>query len=84
MINVSVSLFCFSDHPLAVRRSVGPDLGPNCWQMLSADNKSGRAQRKNTKKKVGFAFIQFNSIFMCHSTTNGMLIAARTIFQIVK
>ena len=24
------------------RRSVGPDLGPNCLQRLSADDKSGR------------------------------------------
>ena len=24
------------------RCSVGPDLGPNCWQMLSADDKSIR------------------------------------------
>ena len=23
-------------------RSVGPDLGPNCWQRLSADDKSRR------------------------------------------
>ena len=32
------------------QHSVGPDLGPNCLQMLSADDKSRRQQRKNNKK----------------------------------
>ena len=29
------------------RRSVGPDLGPNCLQRVSADNNSRRFQRNN-------------------------------------
>ena len=29
------------------RHSVGPDLGPNCLQRLSADDKSCRQQRKS-------------------------------------
>ena len=29
------------------RRAVGPDLGPNCLQRLSADDKNCRLQRKS-------------------------------------
>ena len=37
MINVSVSLFCFSDHPLARRRSFGPDLVLNKERVIRAE-----------------------------------------------
>ena len=37
MINVSVSLFCFSDHPWARRRSFGPDPVLNTERVLGAE-----------------------------------------------
>ena len=47
VINISVSK-CL--HPDQDRHSVGPDLGPNCLQRLSADDKS-LLTRKELKKQ---------------------------------
>ena len=41
--------------PDQARHFVGPDLGPNCLQRLSADNKR-RPQRAKTKKLVDTTF----------------------------
>ena len=41
------------------RRPVGPDLGPNCLQRFSADDKSRRLQAKNYSqldKPVSFVY----------------------------
>ena len=42
--------------PDQARHFVGPDLGPNCLQMLSADNKSRPSKELNTKQLVDTTF----------------------------
>ena len=42
--------------PDQARHFVGPDLGPNCLQMLSADNKSRSSKELNTKQLVDTTF----------------------------
>ena len=50
-ISVSNSL-----DPDQARHFVGPDLGPNCLQRLSADNKVAPSKELNTKQLVDTTF----------------------------
>ena len=63
--------------PDQARRSVGPDLGPNCLQRLSADDESHRQQRKGLKKFVlrsPFLTEKFDGV-----DSSGLLINACTV-----
>ena len=45
------------------QHSVGPDLGPNCLQMLSADDKSHHQQGKSQSRLLSSALMFLGSLY---------------------
>ena len=77
-IRVSNSL-----NPDQDRHNVGPDLGPSCLQMLSADNQKLPLARKELIMRQKWQFMQDNNTRLILSIDNMGLVTKRSVFGYV-